>query len=77
MIVPVGATLFVVEAEGVEELVLDGAVVQAALAVQGQALGITLAPHVGVTAAHRRPPQCIIKMSLIGFALISGHLALI
>lgn len=61
VIVPVGATLFVVEAEGVEELVLDGAVVQAALTVQGQSLGVTLATHVGVAAAHRQQPQCIIK----------------
>lgn len=57
VIVPVGATLFMVEAEGVEQLVLDGAVVQAALAVQGQALGITPATHVRVTAAHRQQPQ--------------------
>lgn len=32
--VPVGATLFVVEAEGVEQLMLDGAVVNAALTIQ-------------------------------------------
>lgn len=49
--VPVGATLFVVEAEGVEQLVLDRAVVQAALAVQGQGLGVALATHVRVTPA--------------------------
>lgn len=62
VIVPVGATLFVVEAEGVEELVLDGAVVQAALTVQGQTLGVTLATHVGVAAAHRQRLECVIKM---------------
>lgn len=62
VIVPVGATLFVVEAEGVEELMLDGAVVQAALTVQGQTLGITPATHVGVTAAHRRPQQQLISL---------------
>lgn len=44
--VPVGATLLVVEAEGVEQLMLDGAVVQAALPVQRQGLGITPATHV-------------------------------
>lgn len=44
--VPVRATLFVVEAEGVEQLVLDGAVVQAALTVQRQGLGVALATHV-------------------------------
>lgn len=89
VIVPVGATLFVVEAEGVEELVLDGAVVQAALTVQGQGLGVTLATHVGVAAAHRPQPRCIIKISfctaapeekhaiLRTFALIFGHFALI
>lgn len=48
--VPVGATLLVVEAEGVEQLVLDGAVVQTALSVQREPLGITTASHVGVTA---------------------------
>lgn len=51
VLVPVGATLFVVEAEGVEQLVLDGAVVEAALTVQRQRLGITNAADVGVTAA--------------------------
>lgn len=85
VIVPVGATLFVVEAEGVEELVLDGAVVQAALTVQGQTLGVTLATHVGVAAAHRQRLECVIKMKkkkknvviLMIFALIFGHFALI
>lgn len=52
--VPVGATLLVVEAEGVEQLMLDGAVVQAALPVQRQGLGITPATHVGVAPACRQ-----------------------
>lgn len=52
--VPVGAALLVVEAEGVEHLVLDGAVVQAALAVQRHSLGVTPATHVRVTAASRQ-----------------------
>jgi len=38
VVVPVGAGLLVVEAQGVEQLVLHGAVVQAALAGQGQNL---------------------------------------
>lgn len=51
VLVPVGAALLVVEAEGVEELVLHGAVVEAALAVQRHRLGVTTATHVGVTPA--------------------------
>lgn len=47
--VPVRATLFMVEAEGVEQLVLDGAMVQASLTVQRQGLGVALATHVRVT----------------------------
>lgn len=54
VIVPVGAALFVVEAEGVEHLVLDGAVVDAALTVQRQRLGTSTAADVGVTAAFKR-----------------------
>lgn len=55
--VPVGATLFVVEAEGVEQLMLDGAVVQAALTIQRQGLGVTPATHVRVTPACRQQSQ--------------------
>lgn len=44
--IPVGATLFVMEAEGVEQLMLDGAVVQTALPVQRQGLGVTPTAHV-------------------------------
>lgn len=55
--VPVGATLFVVEAEGVEQLMLDGAVVNAALTIQRQGLGITPATHVRVTPACRQQSQ--------------------
>lgn len=51
VLVSVGATLFVVEAEGVQQLMLDGVVVEAALTVQGHLLGITTAADVGVTAA--------------------------
>lgn len=51
VLVPVGAALLVVEAEGVEQLVLDGVVVEAALTVQRQSLGVTTAANVGVTAA--------------------------
>lgn len=55
--VPVGATLFVVEAEGVQQLMLDGAVVQAALTIQRQGLGVTPATHVRVTPACRQQSQ--------------------
>lgn len=55
--VPVGATLFVVEAEGVEQLMLDGAVVQAALTIQRQGLGVTPATHVRVAPACRQQSQ--------------------
>lgn len=51
MLVPVGATLLMVEAEGVEQLVLDGVVVEAALAVQRHGLGRTTAADVRVAAA--------------------------
>lgn len=52
MLVPVGAALLVVEAESVEQLVLDGLVVQAALTVQGHRLGVTTATNERVTAAY-------------------------
>lgn len=50
VLISVGAALLVVEAKGVEELVLDGAVVNAALTVQRHRLGITTTANVGVTA---------------------------
>lgn len=50
VLVPVGAALFVVEAESVEQLVLHSVVVEAALTVQRQRLRITTAANVGVTA---------------------------
>lgn len=51
VVVPVGARLFVVEAQGVQELVLHGAVVEAPLAAQRHRLTATLAAHVGPAAA--------------------------
>lgn len=51
VIVPVRTALFVVEAEGVEQLVLDGVVVDAAISVQRNRLGSTSAADVGVTPA--------------------------
>lgn len=50
MVIPVRAGLLVVEAEGMEQLVLDSAVVQAALSAQGHRLTATLTTHVGVAA---------------------------
>lgn len=50
--VPVGAGLLVVEAQGMEQLVLHRAVVQTALAAQGHHLFATLATHVGVAAGN-------------------------
>lgn len=50
VVVAVGAALLMVEAQGMEQLVLDGVVVEAAITVQGQRLGVTDATHVGVTA---------------------------
>lgn len=69
VLVSVGAALLVVEAEGVEQLVLDGAVVEAALAVQGQRLGVTAAADVGVTAAFTQLKQ---KVLTIGPGRISS-----
>lgn len=57
VLVPVRAALFVVEAQGVEQLVLDGAVVEAALTVQRQCLGITTAADIGVTPARNKNNQ--------------------
>lgn len=54
VLVSVRATLLVVEAQSVQQLVLDGVVVETALTVQGQSLGITTTAHVGVAAAGNR-----------------------
>lgn len=51
VLVPVGATLLMVEAQGVEQLVLDRSMVNAALAVQRHDLAVALATHVGVAPA--------------------------
>lgn len=48
--VPVRAGLLMVKAEGVEELMVDGAVVQTALSAQRHRLTTPLTAHVGVTA---------------------------
>lgn len=50
VVVPVGAGLFMVEAEGVEQLMLDGAVVQAALTAQRHSLTTASTTHIGVAA---------------------------
>lgn len=50
VLVPVGAALLMVEAKGVEQLMLDSAVVYAPCSIQRQVLGITSAANVGVTA---------------------------
>lgn len=50
MLVPVGATVLVVEAQSVEQLVLDRPEVNAALEAQRHYLPVTLAAQVGVTS---------------------------
>lgn len=50
VVVPVGAGLLVVEAQGVEQLVLDGAVVEASAAGQRHSLSAALATHGRVAA---------------------------
>lgn len=50
VVIPVGASLLVVEAEGMEQLVLDSAMVQTALSAQGHRLTAALTTHVGVAA---------------------------
>ena len=51
VVVPVRAALLVVEAQGVQQLVLDGVVVQAALTVQRHQLRVANPTHVGITPA--------------------------
>ena len=54
MVVTVTAGLFVVESQSVEQLVLDGVVVDAATAVQRHSLAITKASDVRVASAKQR-----------------------
>ena len=49
VVVPVRAGLLVVEAQGVEQLMLHSVVVDATLTAQRHRLGITSTTHVGVT----------------------------
>lgn len=51
VVVPVRAGLLVVEAQGVQKLMLNSAVVQAATASQRQLLSITTTTNEGVAAA--------------------------
>lgn len=46
VVVPVGAGLFMVEAHGMEQLMLDSAVVQTPLTVQRHSLTTTLTTHI-------------------------------
>ena len=48
MVVPVGAGLFMIEAQGVEQLMLHSVVVDAALAAQGQGLLVVTAANIRV-----------------------------
>lgn len=58
VVVPVGAGLFMVEAKGVEQLMLDSVVVQTTLATQRHSLTtITLTTHPGVAAVHTQREQ--------------------
>lgn len=54
VLVPVGATLLMVETEGMEQLVLDGVMVETTLTVQRHCLAITTATDIGVTPAIRK-----------------------
>ena len=53
VVVTVAAGLLVVKAQGMKELMLDGAVVQAALTGQRHSLGITLTANIGVTSGKK------------------------
>lgn len=51
MLVPVGPTVLMVEAQGVKQLMLDRSIVNAALTTQGHCLTVALSAHVGVASA--------------------------
>lgn len=59
VVVPVRARLFVVEAQGVQELVLHGAVVDAPLAAQRHRLTTTLTAHIGPAAARGQTQELL------------------
>lgn len=65
VLVPVRATLLVVEAEGVEQFMLNCVVVDAALTAQRQLLTIADAADVGVTAVSKQVHQRGRKQILI------------
>lgn len=66
VVVPVRAGLFMVEAKGVEQLMLDSVVVQTTLATQRHSLTtITLTTHPGVAAVHTQREQDF--KTLLGF----------
>lgn len=51
VLVPVGPTVLMVEAQGVKQLVLDRSIVNAALTTQGHCLTVALSAHIGVASA--------------------------
>lgn len=51
VLVPVGATMLVVEAQDVDQLVLDHSLIDAAQSADGHFLLVALAPHEGEAAA--------------------------
>ena len=53
MLVTVRAGLLVVEAQGMQQLMLHRVVVQAALTTQGHRLGVTTATHKGIAPTIR------------------------
>lgn len=53
VVVTVTAGLLMVKAQGMEELMLDGVVVQAALTGQRHSLGITLTANIGVASGEK------------------------
>lgn len=73
--VSVRAGLLVVEAQGVEQLVLDGAVVQTALTIQRHRLTSALTTHVRVAAAETHGQQvCSVTLTLLHMCLLVSEL---
>lgn len=54
MVIPVRAGLLMIEAQGVEQLMLDCAVVQATGTTQGHSLTTTRATHIGPATVKER-----------------------
>ena len=64
VVVTVTASLLVVEAQSVQQLMLDGVVVDTALTIQREALLLTSAAHMGVTPAVNQQNTCSVNLRL-------------